>query len=119
MVPSQHQHDKKTNNEGQGNAATHAFRPAELLRDNVDALEKGERRRHISNRPLHQLALFEALQELVHRTAAFSSATGDCNSFWKRGSFRSGSQKGLNFRSAAVTPAGTSKRCGSATIAGS
>jgi len=57
MVPSQHQRDEETNNQGKGNAATHAFRPAELLRDNVDALEKGERRRHISNRPLDRFAL--------------------------------------------------------------
>src|SRR5436190_2340495 len=98
MIPSQHQHDKETNNEGQGNAATDAFRPAELLRDNVDALEERESRGDISYRPLHQLALLQALQELVHRAAAFCSATDDCNTFWKRGSFRSGSQSGLNRR---------------------
>ena len=36
------------------------------LRDDVDALEKREGRRDIGHRPLHQLALFQALQEFVH-----------------------------------------------------
>src|SRR5438093_11660285 len=119
MVPSQHHHDKETNNEGQGNAATHAFRPAELLRDNVDALEERESRGDISYRPLHQLALLQALQELVHRAAAFSSPTGDCNSLWKRGSLRSGSQNGSSLRFAIVRPAGTLRRCGNAANAAS
>ena len=66
-VPGQDQRDEKSDDQGERNAAADAFRPTELLRDNVDALQKGERRCNVGHAPLHQLALFQALQEFVHR----------------------------------------------------
>src|SRR6266550_3631094 len=95
------------------------IRPGETLRDNVEALDEREGSRDIRHRPLHQLALLQPLHEFVHRAAAFSSPTGDCNSFWKRGSLRSGSQNGSSLRFAIVRPAGTLRRCGNAAIAAS
>src|SRR5450432_4007947 len=94
MVPCQHERDEKPNDQRQGNAASHAFRPAKLLRDNVNALEERKGRRDISHSPLHQFALLQALEEFVHRAASFSPTLYFANNVLKSGSSRIGSHTG-------------------------
>ncbi|PYL88360.1 MAG: hypothetical protein DMF14_16875, partial [Verrucomicrobia bacterium] len=48
--------------------ATHPFRPTKLLRNDVDSLQQRECRGDIRDRPLHQLALFQALEEFIQGT---------------------------------------------------
>ena len=78
VIPGQDQRDEKSDDQSERNAAAHAFRPSELLRDNVDALQKGERRCNVGHTPLHQLALLQFGEKVarVHLFAApFSSLT--------------------------------------------
>ena len=76
MIPGQEQGDKKADDKRQRDTAPQSFGPAELLGDNVDPLQKREGRGDIGDRPLHQFALSQALQEFIHVAAAY--ATRDC-----------------------------------------
>ena len=67
VIPGQDQRDEEADTERDDDEAHRFFGPAKSLRDDVDPLEERERGRDISHRPLHQLALFQALQEFVHR----------------------------------------------------
>jgi len=53
VIPSQDQSNEEANNQRQGYPATDAFRPAELLRDDVDPLKEREGGRDVGNSPLH------------------------------------------------------------------
>src|SRR5437899_12766360 len=119
MIPGKHNGNKESDAGRDDERPLDRIRPGETLRHNVEALDEREGSRDIRHRPLHQLALLQALQEFIHRAAAFSSPTGDCNSLWKRGSLRSGSHSGSNFRFATFKPAGTSRRWGRAAMAAS
>ena len=66
VIPGEEQRDKEADHKRQGDAASQSFRPAELLGNNVDPLQECESRRDVGDRPLHQLALPQALQEFIH-----------------------------------------------------
>ena len=69
-----------------------------------------EQMRQSGNRRVHRVARQTRARNFVH-------LLGFWQSFSKRGSLRNGSQSGLNFRSATVIPAGTSRRRGNADMA--
>ena len=61
VIPGEHERDKEADAQRDNDEAHGLFRPTKTLRDDVNALEKGERRGDVSQRPLHQFALFQAL----------------------------------------------------------
>ena len=69
VIPCQEQCDKEADHKRQRDAAPQSFRPAELLGDNVDPLQQRESRSDVGDRPLHQFALLQALQEFIHVAA--------------------------------------------------
>jgi hypothetical protein len=61
VIPGHDHRDEETDAKRDDDETHRLFGPAKSLRDNVDALEQRERRRDIAQRPLHQLALLQAL----------------------------------------------------------
>jgi len=67
VIPRQHQRDEKTDRERYDQRALRGVRPAETLGDDVEPLQERKSSGNVGDRPLHQLALFQALQKPVHR----------------------------------------------------
>src|SRR5450432_1063999 len=72
VIPGQHEREEKPDARGDDERPLNEIRPRETLRDDIDTLEQRKGRRYVRYRPLHQLALLQALQEFVHGTAFFS-----------------------------------------------
>src|SRR5574337_1347496 len=66
VVPGQHQGHEKSDHQREDQQLFELIRPAEPLRDDIEYLDQRERERHISERPLHELAFAQALQQVSH-----------------------------------------------------
>ena len=86
VIPGQDERDEEADAQRDDDEAHRLFGPVKSLRDDVDALEEREGRRDVGHCPLHQLALFQALQEFIHSAALFWLAAADFSSSWNRGS---------------------------------
>ncbi|MGH8041220.1 MAG: hypothetical protein ACREPN_04150 [Rudaea sp.] len=83
VIPRQQQRDEKANtNRNDQNALDHV-RPRKFLCNDVDALQKRKRAGHIGNRPLHQLALLEAFDQ-VHRWNTLRQFRDELTPFTRR-----------------------------------
>ena len=70
VIPGEHERDEKTDAERDDDETDRLLRPAEALRDDVEHLDQRERRGDVSQRPLHQLAVAQALQNVAHAGAS-------------------------------------------------
>ena len=67
VIPRQHQHHNKADDQREDQQLFELIRPTEALRYHVEHLDQSERRGDVRERPLHQLALPEAEKETGHR----------------------------------------------------
>jgi hypothetical protein len=65
-VPYSYEGDEESHRERDGDAALHAFRPVELVADDIRALQECKRGGAVGKRPLHELAFAKPPQELFH-----------------------------------------------------
>jgi hypothetical protein len=83
----QDQRNEETDAKRDDDETHRLFGPAKSLRDNIDALEQRERRRDVTQRPLHQLALLQASKEFMHRGESFSHRSSRADVFLHRQQF--------------------------------
>src|SRR5437016_13512010 len=110
--PGKHQRNRESNNNDEDDNLHHPLRRIESRKKNRRSLNEEPRHNRVGDGYFVNVAPLQLGKEVVDLHFDVPS-----QSFWKRGSLRSGSHSGSSLRLALVRPAGTCRRWGNAAIA--